>query len=337
MSPYSEVGVGIYAPAQQPGYAPTWPRLAAILAVPFDATKVSDYKARIFAEINRFRTAGVNSSYPGAQCTSGAVAALKWNDKMAQAAQFHSDDYATAGTVSGADGSPHTGTAGDSPTSRIKSAGCTAGGGENVNFNYGLNPEDAVRSWITMSAGHCSNVFTQAAGGGVGIALSAKLQTANSGPFVTFNMGADTGCSTSTAAPLVSYNAHVQNVGWQAEAADGGLAGTTGQKLRLEALQIRAKNPAMGTGCRVYYQTHVQNNGWMPEVSDGATSGTTGQGLRLEALKVRLVNCDKRYRVYYQAHVQDMGWMAEVSDGAVAGTTGKGLRLEAVKIRVAAQ
>lgn len=339
MTPYTEAGFGSYAPAQQAGYAPTWPKIAVILAFPFDTTKVDSYKQRMLAEVNRLRATGVNAStYPGALCSSGAVSSLKWNDKMGQAAQFHSNDYATKGAVSGGDGSPHTGTAGDTPDSRIKAAGCTAGGGENVNFNFGSSPEDAVRSWITMSAGHCSNIFNaQATVAGFGIAASASLQNNNIGPFATFNLGADTGCSAYTGLPLVSYDPHVQDRGWMAEARDGGVAGTTGQNLRLEALKIRVGNPETGTGCRVYYQAHVQDTGWMPEVSDGAVAGTTGRNLRMEALKIRLVNCDKRYHVYYQAHVQDVGWMPEVADGAVTGTTGQSKRIEAIKIRLAAQ
>ena len=38
--------------------------------------------------------------------------------------------------------------------------------------------------------------------------------------------------------PSVSYDVHVQNVGWQTWASDGEQSGTTGKSLRLEALRI---------------------------------------------------------------------------------------------------
>jgi hypothetical protein len=130
----------------------------------------------------------------------------------------------------------------------------------------------------------------------------------------------------------VRYRAHVQDNGWMDWVNDGATAGTTGQSLRMEAVEIELRNAP--PGARVCYEAHVQDNGWMGEVCDGDTAGTTGQGLRMEALKVRLRGGPSGTHVCYQAHVENKGWMDEVCDGDTAGTTGQGLRMEAVKIRI---
>ena len=47
--------------------------------------------------------------------------------------------------------------------------------------------------------------------------------------------------------PSVVYNAHVQNIGWQSEVADGADAGTTGKSLRMEAVKIRLNSSIAGS------------------------------------------------------------------------------------------
>jgi uncharacterized protein YjdB len=44
---------------------------------------------------------------------------------------------------------------------------------------------------------------------------------------------------TPPAGARLCYRAHVQNIGWMTEVCDAAQAGTTGQSLRLEALQMR--------------------------------------------------------------------------------------------------
>ena len=122
----------------------------------------------------------------------------------------------------------------------------------------------------------------------------------------------------------VSYQAHVQNVGWMAAQRDGLIGGTTGRALRLEALTMR-----VSTG-HIFYQAHVQNVGWMTPVWDGAVAGTTGRSLRLEAFRVWV----SYGHVAYYAHVQDIGWMGPFHDGELAGTVGQAKRVEAVMVEV---
>lgn len=129
-------------------------------------------------------------------------------------------------------------------------------------------------------------------------------------------------------------NAHVQGQGWQGRTTASAI-GTTGQSLRLEAIQLSFEN--MGTS--ISYQAHVQNIGWQKKVSNGATAGTTGQGLRMEAIQI---STSGKYAVLYKGHVQGFGWERywySSSGGpanpiqSFAGTIGEGRRLEALQFK----
>ena len=126
-------------------------------------------------------------------------------------------------------------------------------------------------------------------------------------------------------------SAHVEGLGWLEPVADGGVAGTVGASLRMEAIQLQLEDAG---GARVCYSAHVQDRGWLPTVCDGQVAGTVGESLRMEALKVQLSGAPAGTQVCYTAHVQDRGWMHEVCDGAIAGTVGEFRRLEAVRIRI---
>ena len=134
----------------------------------------------------------------------------------------------------------------------------------------------------------------------------------------------------------VSYQTHVQNVGWQGYKRDGALSGTEGESLRLEGIQIQLEDKPKGMSGGIEYQTHVQNTGWEKNwAANNAVSGTQGKSLRLECIRIRLTgDIAKNYHVWYRVHVQNVGWMDWAKDGADSGTSGKGLRLEAIEIRV---
>lgn len=131
--------------------------------------------------------------------------------------------------------------------------------------------------------------------------------------------------------PELSYRAHVQNLGWLGSVAEDGQAGTVGQSLRMEALQLSA--PEMPPGTSVRYQAHVEGLGWLAPVQDGQLAGTTGQHRRMEAVKIWLTNQPTGWGVEYRAYVQNNGWTPWVENGAVAGTTGQSLRMEALQVR----
>ena len=130
---------------------------------------------------------------------------------------------------------------------------------------------------------------------------------------------------------LVQYRTHVQNVGWQGWSYDGGTAGTSGQSLRLEGINIQLPNQLYSGGIR--YRTHVQNIGWQGWKSNGAMSGTSGRSLRLEGIEIELYGqMAKHFDVWYRVHAQNFGWMGWAKNGQSAGTAGYSYRLEAIQI-----
>ncbi|NLT12517.1 MAG: hypothetical protein GXY06_08940 [Clostridiaceae bacterium] len=129
----------------------------------------------------------------------------------------------------------------------------------------------------------------------------------------------------------ISYQTHIQDIGWQDYVCDGTASGTSGQSKRLEAIRIQLASEGIGGG--IEYRTHVQDIGWMDWVSDNEVSGTSGHSKRLEAIQVRLTGAaGTAYDVYYRVHVQDIGWMDWAKNGEASGTTGYGYRLEAIEI-----
>ena len=133
--------------------------------------------------------------------------------------------------------------------------------------------------------------------------------------------------------PTVSYQTHVQNIGWQNDMSNGESSGTTGRALRLEGIKIQLTDlPYAGS---ISYSTHIQNIGWQNDVNDGLLSGTSGQGLRLEAIKIKLDGeMASNFDIYYRVHAQNFGWMGWAKNGEPAGTAEYGYRLEAIQIKM---
>ena len=140
--------------------------------------------------------------------------------------------------------------------------------------------------------------------------------------------------------------AHVQNIGWMAPVANGGVLGTFGRSLRVETLRLTLVNTTGFSG-GISYQTHVQNIGWQApvvlqtpgnttQVYRGGNAGTTGQGLRMESFTMNLTGeLANHYDIYYRAHVQNIGWMGWAKNGNYAvGSAGLSLRMEALQILV---
>lgn len=129
----------------------------------------------------------------------------------------------------------------------------------------------------------------------------------------------------------IQYRAHVQNIGWQPYQNGGTVVGTTGQSLRVEALQFRTTSqPFTGS---LLGSAHVQNIGWMPEAAPGAMIGTSGRSLRVEAFTLRLTGAMyTNYDIWYRTHAQNLGWLGWAKNGARSGTAGLSYRLEAVQV-----
>ncbi len=129
----------------------------------------------------------------------------------------------------------------------------------------------------------------------------------------------------------VSYQSHVQMVGWQGRKLDGETSGTSGQCKRIEAMNIKAYN--LPSGVKLKYKAHIQDKGWSTWTENGQNVGTTGQNKRLEAIKIKLENTDK-YSIMYRTHVQDYGWQDWTYDGEMSGTEGSSKRIEAIQIKI---
>jgi uncharacterized protein YjdB len=130
---------------------------------------------------------------------------------------------------------------------------------------------------------------------------------------------------------MLTYDSHVQGIGWQTAVNDGQVAGTTGQSKRMEALHLSLNNP--NTAGHILYQVHVAQKGWLDWVSDGQMAGTTGQSRQIEAIRILLSgDIAEKYDVYYRVHAQSYGWLSWISNGLAAGTTGLSKRIEAFEV-----
>ncbi|MDO5812888.1 MAG: Ig-like domain-containing protein [Bacillota bacterium] len=131
----------------------------------------------------------------------------------------------------------------------------------------------------------------------------------------------------------VSYQTHVQDIGWQGTKYDGEMSGTSGRSKRLEAINISLSNPLYSGG--IQYQSHVQDIGWQGWKANGQMSGTSGRSKRLEAIRIRLTGeMANKYDVYYRVHVQNFGWLGWAKNGESSGTEGYSYRLEAIQIKL---
>ena len=131
----------------------------------------------------------------------------------------------------------------------------------------------------------------------------------------------------------VSYQTHVQSIGWQDPVSDGELAGTTGEAKRIEAIKISLSDQEYEGD--IEYRVHVQSIGWQDYKANGELAGTTGEARRIEAIQIRLTGAiSDVYDVYYRVHVQKYGWLGWAKNDEMAGTSGYGYRLEALEIKL---
>lgn len=134
---------------------------------------------------------------------------------------------------------------------------------------------------------------------------------------------------TDSVGSLVSYEAHVQNIGWQPAVFDGAIAGTTGRNLNLESLDVNLGND-VGSG-EIEVKAHVSEIGWQDWTTGKA--GTVGRNLPIEALQIRLAgDVAQNYDVWYRVHSADFGWLGWAKNGQSAGSQGFAKSSQAVQI-----
>jgi len=73
------------------------------------------------------------------------------------------------------------------------------------------------------------------------------------------------------------------------------MAGTQGQALRVEALEIILEGTDAGK-YSVEYQAYVQNEGWQAWASDGQIAGSFGKSQRIEVLRIIIVEKGNMYK-----------------------------------------
>lgn len=128
----------------------------------------------------------------------------------------------------------------------------------------------------------------------------------------------------------LTYQAHVQDIGWQKAVGSNSLAGTTGRAKRIEAFTVNVSGLDVDGG--ITYRAHVEKVGWQGWKSNGAIAGTTGKGLRVEAVEAKLTgDLAAHYDLYYCVHVSNIGWLGWAKNGETAGSTGMSHRVEAMK------
>ncbi|MEV7415483.1 hypothetical protein [Streptomyces sp. NPDC089919] len=128
------------------------------------------------------------------------------------------------------------------------------------------------------------------------------------------------------------YQAHVQNKGWLNWHCDGGMAGTEGEGLNLEAVRVHINGT--WTGC---FRAHRANYGWDDHMECASKGhdiqiGTTGMNTPVEAIEF-WAPADRR--AYSVAHVRNLGDVPAGHPGddpshLIAGTEGRGLPMESV-------
>lgn len=127
----------------------------------------------------------------------------------------------------------------------------------------------------------------------------------------------------------ISYRAHVRDQGWQDWRQGGEIAGSGGQALRMEALEVRSNLE----GVEVEYRAYCKDIGWQPWVRQGQTAGTVGELRPIEAVEMRLSGPNApKYDIHYRLHVADYGWLQWSKNGETNGTIRQYRRAEAIQI-----
>ncbi|WP_239284711.1 C39 family peptidase [Collinsella sp. An2] len=138
--------------------------------------------------------------------------------------------------------------------------------------------------------------------------------------------------------PILSYQAHSADVGWQSPVTDGMTAGVTGQSRQLEALRVvmdGAGSIASDSAAGVRVSAHVADIGWQGWVGSSSFAGTTGQGKAIQAIRIELTgDLASTYDIVYRVHSADYGWLGWACNGEAAGTVGLNKRAEAIEIRL---
>ena len=187
---------------------------------------------------------------------------------------------------------------------------------------------DVSRGWSGWASnGAAAGIISSASAGANAIQLQLTAK-GSSAPGSVDNALTDA----SPTEESIVYQAHVANKGWMNSVSDGATAGTSGNGLALQALNVTLAGPVQGS---VSVKVHVSNKGWLDAKCAPQFAGTVGQGLAMQAVSLSL-NGDaaQQFDVYYRLHVANYGWLGWAKNGDVAGTTGLDRQAEAIQIKL---
>lgn len=207
----------------------------------------------------------------------------------------------------------------------------------NVNSNETLKatiqPTDANNKTVSWTSSNQAVAKVDTNGKVTGVASGTAVITVKTSNGLT----AICNVNVTKQIPSVTYQTHVQDIGWQGLKREGQISGTSNQSKRLEGIKINLINNEGYSGS-IQYRTHIQDIGWQGWKSNGTLSGTSGQSKRLEAIEIKLTDAlSSAYDVYYRVHAQDLGWLDWAKNGQSAGTAGYSYRLEAIEIKLVAK
>jgi len=136
-----------------------------------------------------------------------------------------------------------------------------------------------------------------------------------------------------TETSLVSYETHIENIGWEEKVTFGKISGLPGSGLRIEAIKIDGINPHQKSG-EIIYRSYIETLGWENTwKKNGEVSGTTGESRKIEALEIKLTKeLEKEYDIFYRVYMEKLGWLPWMKNGETAGLIEKDFRIEAIQI-----
>lgn len=165
----------------------------------------------------------------------------------------------------------------------------------------------------------------------------------------------DTGDTQGDGSSKIRYRVYLQGTGWQDWKENGAVAGTTGQKKRIEAIEMHLEGP-IAEEYDVYYSVHMAKIGWSAYVKGNPDPaaiddivGTKDLSKRIEAVKIQMVKkgdpapniSGTKYIEGYQTAdltyagtIQGQGMSNAVVQGNTLGTTGQKKRLENIVINL---
>ena len=133
----------------------------------------------------------------------------------------------------------------------------------------------------------------------------------------------------------VQVSAHCQRMGWMDYVKEGATAGTSGQKLRLEAFKARLVLEDGFTGGITYTVTSAGST--KTTASDDGVGGLTGQSKAARIVRIQLTgDIANYYDVYYRVHVASVGWLGWAKNNEAAGS-GAGNNIEAIQVVLVAK